>query len=142
MPAKHGTLNVIDNSVFQVLSVPVNALHGFDDDRLWFWRPYADALSLAHSPGHSRVRCDVSPDGATVFATAPSGTAAFNAATGATSWTASAGAGLVGTSLGVSPDSSTVFAAGSSGVVAYNAATGAARWKDSLGFPLASQQVG
>jgi hydrogenase/urease accessory protein HupE len=30
--ARQGTLNVVDNSVFQVLSVPVSALNGFDDD--------------------------------------------------------------------------------------------------------------
>jgi hydrogenase/urease accessory protein HupE len=32
MPAKQGTLNVVDNSVFAVLAVPVSSLHGFDDN--------------------------------------------------------------------------------------------------------------
>ena len=32
MPAKQGTLNVVDSAVFGVVSVPVSALHGFDDD--------------------------------------------------------------------------------------------------------------
>jgi hypothetical protein len=32
MPDRQGTLNVVDNSVFAVLAVPVSALHGFDDD--------------------------------------------------------------------------------------------------------------
>jgi len=32
MPSKQGTLNVVGDSVFAVVSVPVSALHGFDDD--------------------------------------------------------------------------------------------------------------
>ena len=32
MPARNGTLNVVGDAVFAVLSVPVSALHGFDDD--------------------------------------------------------------------------------------------------------------
>lgn len=32
MPAQQGTLNVIDNAVFEVVAVPVSALHGVDDD--------------------------------------------------------------------------------------------------------------
>jgi hypothetical protein len=32
MPAGQGTLNVVGDAVFAVLSVPVSALHGFDDD--------------------------------------------------------------------------------------------------------------
>jgi hypothetical protein len=32
MPAGQGTLNVVGNAVFSVLSVPVSALHDFDDD--------------------------------------------------------------------------------------------------------------
>jgi hypothetical protein len=32
MPAGHGTLNVVGDAVFGVVSVPVSALHGFDDD--------------------------------------------------------------------------------------------------------------
>jgi hypothetical protein len=32
MPAKQGTLNVVDSSVYGVVSIPVSALHGFDDD--------------------------------------------------------------------------------------------------------------
>ena len=33
MPAQQGTLNVIDNAVFEVVTVPVSALQGVDDDR-------------------------------------------------------------------------------------------------------------
>ena len=32
MAAQHGTLRVLDGDVFAVLSIPVSALHGFDDD--------------------------------------------------------------------------------------------------------------
>jgi hydrogenase/urease accessory protein HupE len=32
MPAKQGTVNVVGDGAFVVLSVPVSALHGFDDD--------------------------------------------------------------------------------------------------------------
>jgi hypothetical protein len=32
MPAGQGTLNVVGDAVFAVVSVPVSALHGFDDD--------------------------------------------------------------------------------------------------------------
>lgn len=32
MPAQQGTLNVIDNAVFEVVAVPVSALHGVDED--------------------------------------------------------------------------------------------------------------
>jgi hydrogenase/urease accessory protein HupE len=32
MPARQGTLEIVDRHVFAVLSVPVSALHGFDDD--------------------------------------------------------------------------------------------------------------
>lgn len=32
MAAKQGTLNVVDSAIFGVVSVPVSALHGFDDD--------------------------------------------------------------------------------------------------------------
>jgi hypothetical protein len=32
MVAQHGTLNVIDNSVFMVLSLPISAFEGIDDD--------------------------------------------------------------------------------------------------------------
>ena len=32
MPAKQGTLNVVGNAVFGVVSISVSSLHGFDDD--------------------------------------------------------------------------------------------------------------
>jgi hypothetical protein len=32
MPAQHGTLNIQGNSVFEVIAVPVSALHGADDN--------------------------------------------------------------------------------------------------------------
>jgi len=33
MVAQHGTLNIIDNKAFMVLSLPVSALQGIDDDK-------------------------------------------------------------------------------------------------------------
>lgn len=33
MVAQHGTLNVVDNGVFMVLSIPINAFEGVDDDK-------------------------------------------------------------------------------------------------------------
>jgi len=32
MPARQGTLNVVGDAVFGAVSIPVSALHGFDDD--------------------------------------------------------------------------------------------------------------
>ena len=34
MVAQHGTLNVVDNDVFMVLSLPVSAFEGVDDENL------------------------------------------------------------------------------------------------------------
>lgn len=33
MEAQHGTLNIVDDSVFMVLSLPISAFEGLDDDR-------------------------------------------------------------------------------------------------------------
>jgi outer membrane protein assembly factor BamB len=77
----------------------------------------------------------VSPDGSTVFVPgAQTGVAAYNAATGATLWTATAS--VPSSALAVSPDGSKVFITGwgraEAGTQAYNAATGATLWTDPI----------
>lgn len=95
---------------------------------------WADRLSGTFNPFDRPSSLAVSPDGKTVFITAPSGemrpgddyvTAAYSAATGAPLWTARYS--CLATSVAVSPTGHEVFVTGTA-TIAYNSATGALLW--------------